>query len=83
MEPHQNIMPFGEMLDWLLSRKLGDRKGPIRYIQSQNGNLQGDFERLRKDICELDWATECIGISTLQLILRYRRASRRKEYLDR
>jgi hypothetical protein len=69
VEPCQNIMPFGEMLNWLLSRKKGDRKGPVRYIQSQNGNLQGDFERLRNDICELGWATECIGISALQLVL--------------
>lgn len=61
VEPHQNTMPFSEMLDWLLSRKDVNPKGPIRYVQSQNGNLSGDFKRLKSDIQELDWANECFG----------------------
>ena len=62
VEPHQNIIPFTEMLTWLSSRKGGERKGPVRYVQSQNGNLSGEFEWLRVDISELEWANECIGI---------------------
>ena len=45
-------------------RKKRDREGPIRYVQSQNGNMRDEFERLRGDICELDWAIECFGIMT-------------------
>jgi hypothetical protein len=52
------------MLDWLLSRKNGERNGPKRYIQSQNGNMRDDFERLKGDICELEWAIECFGAVT-------------------
>lgn len=63
VEPHQNTIPFSEMLDWLVSRKAAHRKGPVRYVQSQNGNLSGEFERLRDDVPKLDWATECFGIS--------------------
>jgi len=61
VEPHQSTIPFTEMLSWLSSRKGGERKGPVRYVQSQNGNLSGEFERLRVDISELEWANECIG----------------------
>jgi hypothetical protein len=61
VEPHQNTIQFEEMLTWLSSRKSGERRGPVRYVQSQNGNLSGEFERLRKDVCELEWANECIG----------------------
>jgi hypothetical protein len=32
-------------------------------VQSQNGNLRDEFERLQKDVSELDWATECFGIT--------------------
>jgi len=62
VEPHQNTIPLSEMLTWLSSRKHGERKGPVRYVQSQNDNLSGEFERLQKDVSELDWANECIGI---------------------
>jgi hypothetical protein len=55
-------MPFSEMLDWILSRK-EKKQGCVRYVQSQNGNLRDEFERLQKDVCELDWATECFGIT--------------------
>jgi Cupin-like domain len=61
VEPHQNTIPFSEILDWLLSRKGMNQKGPIRYVQSQNDNLSGDFKRLKRDIQELDWANECFG----------------------
>jgi len=61
VEPHQSTMPFAEMLSWLLSRKAGVRTSPIRYVQSQNGNLSGEFESLKADVSELEWANECIG----------------------
>jgi hypothetical protein len=61
VEPHQNTIPFSEMLDWLLSRRLSDRRGPVRYVQSQNGNLLDEFDQLRADVYELDWAKECFG----------------------
>jgi hypothetical protein len=54
-------MSFSEMLDWLESRKSGDRKGPIRYVQSQNDNLHQEFPRLAIDIRQLDWANDCFG----------------------
>lgn len=61
-------MPFSEMLDWLLSRqKSKDRVGNIRYVQSQNGNLSDEFERLRPDILELGWAHECFGMLFLNM----------------
>jgi len=53
-------MPFSEMLDWLLSRRKA-KDGCVRYVQSQNGNLSGEFELLRNDVSELDWATDCFG----------------------
>jgi hypothetical protein len=49
------------MIDWLISRTAGERKGPVRYIQSQNSNLLGEFQSLQKDICQLNWANECFG----------------------
>ena len=61
VEPHQNTIPFTEMLTWLSLRKTGVRTSPVRYIQSQNGNLSGEFERLRVDVSELEWVNECIG----------------------
>lgn len=57
------------MLTWLSSRKSGERRGPVRYVQSQNGNLSGEFERLRKDVCELEWANECIGKHSSKLFI--------------
>lgn len=65
------------MLDWLLSRHLSDRKGPVRYVQSQNGNLLGEFDRLRDDVYELDWANECFGN-----FFFYQISSLRKRYLQ-
>jgi hypothetical protein len=50
------------MLDWLLIRKKLQRKGAIRYVQSQNGNMRDEFERLRGDVRELEWAIDCFGI---------------------
>ena len=66
VEPHQNTILFTEMLSWLSSRKGGERKGPVRYVQSQNGNLSGEFEQLQVDVSELEWANECIGIYTFK-----------------
>jgi len=67
VEPHQRTMPFSEMLDWLVSRTTENRKGPVRYIQSQNGNLLEEFKPLQKDICDIDWATECFGKLLIRL----------------
>jgi jumonji domain-containing protein 7 len=66
VEPHQRNMPFSEMLDWLLSRRKA-KDGCVRYVQSQNGNLCGEFEPLRHDVSELDWATECLGTARAML----------------
>ena len=52
------------MLDWLLSRQKGDKHGPIRYVQSQNGNMQDEFKQLQGDVRELEWAIECFGTIT-------------------
>lgn len=61
-------MPFSEMLDWLLSRRNSKRQGSVRYIQSQNNNLLGDFQMLQRDVRELAWATECFGTSFYVII---------------
>jgi hypothetical protein len=61
-------MQFCAMLDWLLLRRK-EKQGCVRYVQSQNGNLLGEFEPLRKDVCELDWATECFGITATALLI--------------
>jgi len=61
VEPYLNRIPFSEMLDWLLSRR--EKSGCVRYVQSQNGNMTGEFERLRGDVRELEWATEYFGMS--------------------
>lgn len=53
------------MLDWLSSRRSNPDSGCIRYVQSQNGNLSNEFEPLREDVAELDWATECFGTPPL------------------
>jgi hypothetical protein len=71
VEPYQNTMLLSEMVDWIVSRKTGDRNGPVRYVQSQNGNLRGEFKRLYEDVCELEWANECIGILDLDEMLTH------------
>jgi hypothetical protein len=64
VEPYQRTMPFEEMIGWLLSRNnQKDRKGNIRYVQSQNGNLWSEFQPLLEDIEELNWANQYFGIS--------------------
>jgi peptidyl-lysine (3S)-dioxygenase / protease len=68
VEPHLQSMPFSEMLDWLLSRRNSKRQGSVRYIQSQNNNLLGDFQMLQRDVRELAWATECFGTSICLII---------------
>jgi jumonji domain-containing protein 7 len=69
VEPHLQSIPFSEMLDWLLSRRNSKRQGSVRYIQSQNNNLLGDFQELQRDVRELGWATECFGTSIYVIIL--------------
>jgi hypothetical protein len=61
VEPYQNELLFSHMLDWLSSRRNNPDSSCIRYVQSQNGNLLGEFEPLREDVAELEWATECFG----------------------
>jgi len=62
VEPHQVTMAFTDMLDWLISRRqLNARKAPVRYVQSQNGNLATEFRKLGEDVRELAWANECFG----------------------
>jgi len=62
VEPHQVTMAFTDMLDWLISRRrLTARKGPVRYVQLQNGNLTTEFTKLGEDVRELSWANECFG----------------------
>jgi hypothetical protein len=67
VEPNQIKILFNEMLEWLRSRKSGDKHGPVRYIQSQNSNLTGEFEMLKRDIDELTWANECFGIISSEI----------------
>jgi hypothetical protein len=55
------------MLDWLKSRhRSKERTGPVRYVQSQNGNLATEFTKLRQDVRQLSWANEGLGHLTFQ-----------------
>jgi peptidyl-lysine (3S)-dioxygenase / protease len=62
VEPHSRKMPFGDFMDWLLSRRTHPRKGPIRYVQTQNNNLMSEFQPLQEDLSKLTWAAEYFGI---------------------
>lgn len=56
------------MLDWLSRPPNAPGASCIRYVQSQNGNLSGEFESLKGDVAELDWATDCFGtLASLRL----------------
>ncbi|KAJ1992937.1 hypothetical protein H4R33_000813 [Dimargaris cristalligena] len=75
VEPFQKQMPFGEVVDILeqkqAQRQLTDstaRPPPKHYlayhyyIQSQNGNIEGDYQRLKREIpADIDFATEALG----------------------
>jgi peptidyl-lysine (3S)-dioxygenase / protease len=58
VEPHLRTVAFDEILDWLRQRQAGENGGSVRYVQSQNDNLNGEFINLREDVCELEWANE-------------------------
>lgn len=50
------------MIEWLVKWRIRkDASEPVRYVQSQNGNLDNEYKVLRRDIRELDWANDCLG----------------------
>lgn len=55
--PHEQNMTMGDFLDALDHPE----EGIIHYVQRQNSNLTHDFEPLREDVMELDWASEAFG----------------------
>jgi hypothetical protein len=62
VEPHQEVIAFSEMIEWLMGRRTRkDGSEPVRYVQSQNGNLDRDYRILRRDVRELEWANDCLG----------------------
>jgi peptidyl-lysine (3S)-dioxygenase / protease len=69
VEPHQEIVPFSEMVDWLVERRTRkDALEPVRYVQSQNGNLDQDYKVLKRDVRELEWANDCLGTMPIDSI---------------
>ena len=54
--PHTTHLPLPDFL-----ASLKDKTGPVRYAQSQNGNLENEYAPLKEDVPEsLDWADEAL-----------------------
>lgn len=58
VKPWEENQVFDAFLDYVCKQELsGDRKGEVRYAQTQNDNLRGEYEILFEDVeKEISWA---------------------------
>ncbi|KAF2156560.1 Clavaminate synthase-like protein [Myriangium duriaei CBS 260.36] len=50
VEPFEHDEPFATVFNYITARGRGEITGPVKYCQTQNDNLRGEYDRLFSDV---------------------------------